>query len=320
MKSIVGAPIARPNQENGSATITALIVVGVAAVLIAGMMWREEFQIRALENARDRTQASWLQRAAVDFARLVLVEDQKNSQSDHLGEVWALPLIDSKVADFLKNADVPDEISKVTVLGGLTDAQGLFNLTNLWDGNFKSINSSGVQEYARLLDALGLDRNIAQKTAQLILDRGMKLSDVESLSSLSFYNPSLLMQLSPYITILPIQTKININTATPEVLMAALPGLSRESADAFVKQRNLTPIQSFDGIASLLAKIGVAQNVLPSIDLMDVKSQFWLAHSEIRMQSGKFISAALIQRSTTILPTGDFTQVIWNRNLRMLQE
>ena len=76
----------RQSDERGSATITALIVVGVTAVLLAGLMWRQQIQIRSLENNRDRIQALWLQRAAIDFARLVLVEDQRTSQYDHLGE------------------------------------------------------------------------------------------------------------------------------------------------------------------------------------------------------------------------------------------
>jgi general secretion pathway protein K len=320
MKSILSARSKVPNEENGSTTITALIVVGVAAVLIAGMMWRQELQIKTLENSRNRTQVSWLQRAAIDFARLVLVEDQKNSQSDHLGEAWALPLVDSKVADFLKNADVPDEISKVTVIGGLTDAQGLFNLANLWDVDFKSINSAGVKTYARLLETQGLDRNIAQQTAQFFLDRGLSLANVDSLSLLPVYTRSILMQLTPYITILPTHTKINVNTASVEVLMSVLPGLSRSSLEAFVQQRSLNPIKSFDGISSLLDKIGPPQSVVPSMDLMDVKSNFWLVNSEIRMQSGKFINTTLIQRSNTFFPTGDFTRVIWNRSPLMLAE
>jgi general secretion pathway protein K len=320
MKNISNAHPMMGDQENGSTTITALIVVGVAAVLITGMMWRQELQIRALEHMRDRVQAIWLQRAAVDFARLVLVEDQKTSQSDHLGEAWALPLLDSKVADFLKSADVPDEIAKVTVLGGLTDAHGLFNLANLWDAEFKSINLSGVQTYASLLEILGLNRTIAQQTAQLFLDRGLPLTDIDSLSLVPGYSRSVLMQLTPYITILPAHTKINVNTASVEVLMSVFPKLSRSSLEVLVQQRNLNPIPSLDGITSLLAKIEPSQNIMPNKDLIDVRSQFWLVHSEIRMQSGTFINAALIERSNTIFPSGDFTRVIWNRSLHMLTE
>ena len=304
---------ASAQHERGSATVTALIVVGVAAVLLAGLMWRQQIQIRTLENARDRVQAQWLQRAAIDFARLVLVEDQRNSQIDHLGEAWALPLADGKVADFLKNTDVPDEIAAVTLQGRLTDAQSQFNLTNLWDKSFKTINLPGVQEYGRLLEALGLDRALAQQTAQGVLQTDMPIYDLEGLLRLNSYNQGILEQIRPFVTVLPILTTVNVNTASAEVLMAAIPGLSRSAAGAFVQQRATTPLKSADEITTLLNKMGASQGVTIDASLVDVRSQYWLASSEIRMGRGIFVSSALIQRSQNPLPSGNFTQVVWSK-------
>ena len=306
--------------ERGSATVTALIVVGVAAVLLAGLMWRQQIQVRTLENARDRVQAQWLQRAAIDFARLVLVEDQRNSQIDHLGEAWALPLADGKVADFLKNTDVPDEIAAVTLQGRLTDAQSQFNLTNLWDKSFKTINPPGVQEYGRLLEALGLDKALAQQTAQGVLQTDMPIYDLEGLLRLNSYNQGILEQIRPFVTVLPILTTVNVNTASAEVLMAAIPGLSRSAAGAFVQQRAATPLKSADEITTLLNKMGASQGVTIDASLVDVRSQYWLASSEIRMGRGIFVSSALIQRSQNPLPSGNFTQVVWSKTGKLALE
>jgi len=303
-------------QEHGSATITALIVVGVTAVLLAGLMWRQQIQIRSLENNRDRIQAQWLQRAAIDFARLVLVEDQRANQYDHLGEAWALPLADGRVADFLKNADVPDEIATVTFSGRLTDAQSLFNLSNLWDRNFQGVNPAGVKSFERLLEALGLDRSLAQQTAQAALT-GIPLFDLEGLLKFPNYSPAILEQLRPFVVILPGVTTINVNTAPPEVLMAAISGLSRGAANSFVQQRATAPFKSIDEITGLLNKVGGAQGVAIDAGLVGVKSQFWLANTEIRLGRGIFVSSALIQRSPTALPGGNFTQVIWSRTGKM---
>ena len=308
------------SSERGLATVTALIVVGVAAVLLAGLMWRQQIQIRTLENARDRVQAQWLQRAAIDFARLILVEDQRNSQLDHLGEAWALPLADGKVADFLKNTDVPDEIATVTLQGQLVDAQSQFNLTNLWDKSFKTINPPGVQEFGRLLDALGLDKNLAQLTAQGVLQTDMPIYDLEGLLRLPTYNSGILEQLRPFVTVLPILTTVNVNTASPEVLMAAIPGLTRSAASSFVQQRAGTPLKTADELTTLLNKMGASQGVTIDASLIDVRSQFWLARSEIRMGRGIFVSSALIQRSQAPLPSGNFTQVIWNKTGKLASE
>ena len=299
--------------EQGSATVTALIVVGVAAVMLAGLMWRQQIQIRSLENARDYVQVQWLQRAAIDFARLVLVEDQRSSQYDHLGESWALPLADGKVADFLKNADIPDEIAAVTLQGQLTDAQSQFNLTNLWDKDFKGANAAGVQEYGRLLDAIGLDRGLAQLTAQGVLQADMPLYDLEGLLRLPSYNRTILEQIRPFVSILPNLTTVNVNTAPPEVLMAAMNGLTRSAAASFVQQRSSSPIKSLDEITGLLNKMGLGQGVTIDPTLVDVRSQFWLGRTEIRLGRGIFTSYALIQRSQSPLPSGNLTQVIWSR-------
>ena len=306
--------------EQGSTTITALIVVGVAAVLLAGLMWRQQIAVRTLENARDRVHVQWLQRAAIDFARLVLVEDQRTSQFDHLGEAWALPLVDGKVAEFLKNTDVPDEIATVTLQGQLRDAQGQFNLANLWDKDFRNINATGVQVYGRLLEALGLDANLAQLTAQAVLQTDMPLYDIEGLARVSGYTPLVLQQLSPFIVILPYATPVNVNTAPPEVLMAAINGLSRSGAAALVQARSGTPLKTLDELTAILNKLGTTQSVKIDATLIDVKSQFWLARSEIRLGQGIFISSALIQRSRTALPSGNFSQVVWNKTGKTLAE
>lgn len=303
--------------EQGSATITALIVVGVVAVLLAGLMWRQQIQIRSLENARDRTQAQWLQRAAIDFGRLVLVEDQRTSQYDHLGEAWALPLADGKIADFLKNTDIPDEIAAVSFSGRLVDAQGMFNLSNLWSNNFQSINPAGVKEYERLLDALGLDKNLAQQTAQAGLLSDMPPFDIEGLMHFPNYSAQTIEQLRPFVVILPATTAVNINTSSPEVLMAALNGLSRSAANSLIQQRALSPFKTLADITSLLNQISGGQSISVDPALVDVKSQFWLGNTEIHLGRGIFLGSALIQRSLNPLPNGNYTQIIWSRAGKM---
>ena len=306
--------------QTGSATITALIVVGVSVVLMASLMWRQQLQVRTLENLRDRTQVLWLQHGIIDFARLVLAQDGRTSQYDHLGESWALPLADSKVADFLKNADIPDELQSVTVQGRLTDAQGLFNLTNLWNNQFQGINAGGVSAYGRLLAALGLDANLAQQTAQAVLQTQIPLVDLDGLASMPGYTPALIEKLRPHVAVLPINTAINVNTASAEVLMAAFAGLSRSAANNLVQYRTAAPMKALDEITTLLTKSGAGAGVAVDGSLVNVKSQFWLAQSEIRLGSGIFVNSALIRRSPVPLPSGIFTQVIWNKSVRMLPE
>jgi general secretion pathway protein K len=307
------------SHEEGSAVILALIVIGVATVLLSGLMWRQQVQIRTVENMRDRAQALWLVRSALDFARLVLARDQSINQYDHLGEAWALPLADSKVADFLKSADLPSEIQGVTVLGQLTDAQSRFNIIQLWDGNLKNINVSGVEAYARILDALGLDRNLAQQTAQGVLKSDLPLSELRDLLRLPFYSSALLAKISPYVVVLPIATSVNINTATVEALMGAVAGLSRSAANNIVQQRATTPVKSLEEVGVLLQNAGTGKIIVDPA-MVNVQSYFFLAQVEVKFSSSSFLSTALIQRSPNPLSSGNFTQVVWNKMSKGIQE
>jgi len=306
--------------ENGSATIIALVVVGVAAVLLTGLIWRQDIEVRTLENNRDRVQALWLSRSAIDFSRLVLSEDARTSQYDWLGEPWALPLGESKIDDFLKDQDIPDEIQGASLLGGLTDAQGLFNLINLWDADFKKINPTGVAAFGRLLNAVGMNAGLAAQLAQEILSRGLPLSGLDDLDGLSGVSAGMIDNLRLYVCILPMLTSTNVNTASAPVLMAAIPNLSLGAANQLVQQRAYAPFKTSSDIVAALNRISVTQSSGIDISGLDVKSQFWLARTEVHLGRGVFNSEALIQRSSTPLPTGEFTQVIWNKSSRVLSE
>jgi general secretion pathway protein K len=162
-----------------------------------------------------------------------------------------------------------------------------------------------------------LDKNLAQMTAQGILQADMPIYDLEGLLRLPSYNLGILEQIRPFVVILPNLTAVNVNTAPAEVLMAAIPGLSRSAATSFVQQRAPSPLKSTDEMTALLNKMGFSQGVSINAALVDVRSQYWLARSEIRLGRGIFINSTLIQRSPTPLPTGNYTQVIWNKTGKM---
>jgi hypothetical protein len=109
--------------EEGASTITALIVLGVAAVLLSSLLWRQQFQVRQIENARDRAQAQWLERGVVDFARLVLREDLRASfvliRSVQI-KFSAMDNITSVVAGFMDYFELAEVILKYVLAAFLS--------------------------------------------------------------------------------------------------------------------------------------------------------------------------------------------------------
>jgi general secretion pathway protein K len=303
----------KPHSSDGSATITALIVVGVATVVLSGLIWRQEIQMRVLENLREQKQVSWLERSAVDFARLILNEDQRQSKVDHLGEIWAIPLLDGQVGKFLQNTDITEDVSKVVLFGSISDAQALFNLRNLWNESHQFINYQEVEVYARLLKILNLDSRIALQTAEFYRETGYLPADLASVYALPIYQQSEASSLKPFLVLLPGASKVNVNTASAEMLMAVTPGLSRGSANRFMQTRSQKPIQSFNDIISQLSDAGVALNGFPSTGSVDFGSQFWLVKTEIKIKNNYFHHVSLIKRNASQNKKEDATEILWSR-------
>lgn len=83
----------QPGRQRGTAIITALLVVTLAVVIVSGMLWRQQVEIRAVENQCLKSQATWIAWADIDWTRLTLRDDQhRTGVVGHLGEIWAVPI------------------------------------------------------------------------------------------------------------------------------------------------------------------------------------------------------------------------------------
>jgi hypothetical protein len=102
--------------------------------------------------------------------------------------------------------------------------------------------------------------------------------------------------------------------------MSAIPGLSRSAATNMVQQRATRPIKTLDELRASLNQANGTQASAIDASLLVVKSQFWLAGSEIRLGRGLFISSTLIQRSPKVLSDSDITHVVWSKTGRIAAE
>ncbi len=160
-----------PRRQRGVAIISALLVVALSAILVSGMLWRQQVQVRRIENQRLLAQAQWVARAALDWTRLVLRSEADSSAGvTYLGGVWGMPIARTRLTDFLGQiGDVRAEQGASTFLSGsIEDAQARFNLRNLVATpapGALQVNTTELVAFARLLQLLGIDGQLAKKTA-----------------------------------------------------------------------------------------------------------------------------------------------------------
>lgn len=283
--------------QRGAVLLLALLVVALIVSLLGSVLWRQSGLI-AIESAeRQRQQALWLLRGAMDWGRLILREDARSGTADHLSEPWAVPLQDSRLSSFLAaqsgavaTTDALDQ--DVFLSGHIQDAQGRFNLTNLVQG--KQIDPNAQSELARLLGLLGLPSNLsedlAEKMAQSRQPGGTWLPP-RTLDDLVAWGwePGQIERLRAHVTILPERTPINVNTASPEVLSATVEGLSLSAAERLVQSRARSPWTQMSQAQTAFG--GKFDN-----QRHDIASRFFLLDGRLRLGSTEVSLSGLVKR------------------------
>ncbi|MEX3548023.1 MAG: type II secretion system minor pseudopilin GspK [Burkholderia sp.] len=165
------APASRAHSR-GVAIISALLVVALTAILVSGMLWHQQVQIRRIENQRLLMQAQWVARGALDWTRMILRSEGDTAPGvTYLGGIWAVPIAKTKLSDFLgKIGETDISGDDDTYLSGdIEDAQSRFNLRNLVSSPMPGvlqINASSVAIFKRLLVSLSIDSTLAVRVAK----------------------------------------------------------------------------------------------------------------------------------------------------------
>jgi general secretion pathway protein K len=126
-----------------------------------------------------------------------------------------------------------------------------------------------------------------------------------------------LRKLSRFAIVLPEPTAINMNTTSSEILLALLPTLSQADAMRFIQLRVSMPLKSQNDITQLLTKIQPNRALQP-LSSVEVKSDYWLAHTNMLIDQRSINTQALIRRFTTPQPDKNYTAVLWSKQ-RIIQ-
>lgn len=289
----------------------------LAGIILSSLIWQQHVSIRQLEYQRDRRQAEWLHIAATDFARFVLAEDSRVSGHDHLGEPWAIPLADTKIADFLRGVDIPQEIRHVSLVGHVSDAQGRFNLNSLVDVTGQ-VNSKALSVFQHLLENAGLDRALAAPIANNIAQSGFRFSEVSQLRGFNGFNDRAIRRLKLSLTALPENTPVNVNTANADILRAIFQGMSSSQANAFISARLENPLKSNIEVHNLLSRLGVSHSSDPP--LIDTKTGYFLTHTEVRFGEALYVGESVIRRAPLSPNNPSLTKIISTHFFSTLKE
>lgn len=290
--------------ETGAALLLAMMTVSLVAALAGAALWQQWRSLEVERAERTRLQSSWVLTGALDWSRLILREDARTGGADHLGEPWATPLAEARLSSFLaQDKAVNDDGPEAFLSGQISDAQAHLNVRNLVDG--QQLSLPAMRSFAKLFDLLGLAPEQLQTLAEqllLALDTRATTPEtaqarllpqrIEQLTWLGLDSASV-ARLRPYITLLPVATPVNLNTASAEVLYASVAALSMSDATRLVQARARAPFHS----------LGDAQKAWSALagQLSDnqhsVASRFFMVDGRLRLEQAVLHERSLVHRN-----------------------
>ena len=309
-------------RQGGAAILTAMLTVVLVASLAASALWQQWRGIEIEAAERSRTQSSWILTGALDWARLILREDARKGGADHLAEPWAVPLAQARLSTFLA-ADRSDTLAtdasqEAFLSGQIHDLQSRLNITNLvLEGK---IHEPTALAFQRLFKILNLpEGELIQLIEQLALAQS-KSSDPtapnnapllpQTIDQLSWVGLSArsLAVLRPFISLLPVRTPVNLNTAPVEVVYACVPTFELADAHHLVKRRSEAHFISLADAAKASGQSGV-----PFSDaLQSINSRYFEIQGNLQIEHTTAQEKSMVQRDGLDVKTLLRTRGVFN--------
>ncbi|MFM9880661.1 MAG: type II secretion system minor pseudopilin GspK [Burkholderiaceae bacterium] len=289
--------------QRGAALLLAMLTVTLVASLAAAALWQQWRSVAVETAERSRVQSGWVLTGALDWARLILREDARSGGADHLSEPWALPLEEARMSTFLAaDRNNTAEGDDAFLSGQIFDLQSRLNVTNLVEAN--KVSEPALKAFTKLFEQLNLPpvelgqmaenlrfaldnspENLSKTQAYLVPQR------VEQLGWLGLTEATV-AALKPFVTVLPVRTGLNMNTASAEAIYASVPGLDMAGAQRIVAARGRTHF-------STLADAG---KVVPEFANLfidgqhSVSTRFFEVQGRLRLEQNVVMESSVLQR------------------------
>jgi general secretion pathway protein K len=269
--SRIPPPRLSPSYQKGIVLLAAILVVMVASAIIVSITHAEAFSIRKTGRIQVLERANSYAFGLEDWARVLLIRDSKESDTDHLAENWAIGI-----------PGLPIEGGFLS--GFLEDEQAKFNINNLLG------SEESVKRFQRLCDNLEvettfidplldwMDEDFDIRYPDGVEDQyetyrvaNRPLSDISELMLIKNMTADMYQKLLPHITTLPAPTNINVNTLTDQVFLSLGEDLN---LDQYLEEREK---EDFKDIPSFIERL---QLTIPMADL-SVSTEYFYAHGTV---------------------------------------
>ena len=300
-------PTPVPPGARGVALITVMLVLAILTAIAGRVSFSNQVWLRQVSNGADFLQSALATRAVQDWVGIILAKD--DNEYDSFQDVWARPL-------------PPLPVGRGFVRGYMEDMQARINLNTLLDGKGVA-DREAVRRFKRLLRILDLNPGIADAVVDWMdaddvasgpwgaedgyylgmnppyVTANRRFRDSAELRLVRGIDRDVWYRIRPYIGALPERdTAVNINTASPEVLAAAVNawGPPRQASVEAALWSGKTRREPFKSVREFYEAAGLEYDSEEPPPGLDIRSKFFLAHTQVEAGAALRRMATLYQR------------------------
>ncbi len=255
--------------QQGMALVGSVVLAMLIALMALAMQQRLSADLDRYEIARHQRDRSLQLEAGLELARSLLLQDVRESALDHRREAWAQP----RDIVISPRGDQPVRRLRVSMI----DLESRYNLANLIVNG--QLSPAAAATVARLVLSAGVPAGRIDALLRQIMDQSMTALDESSENAwvdlmtragLSAAEQQTLSRLAMW---LPDPSALNVNTASPDVLAAVIPGLNASLGQALAQRLAAVPANSPADVALKLPGV--------SLDLEGVELAVSSRHFEL---------------------------------------
>jgi general secretion pathway protein K len=293
-------------RQRGMALITVVLVVAVVTVVCAGIIARQQVSIRSSGNQLHVRQALHYAMGGEILAKAILQRDlaqgNPSKSVDHLGERWAKPnqpfaldeggLLQIQIIDLTSRFNIntlvrngqPDKNAMAQfqrlMLSLQIDAPYTDRLVDWLDADDQPSGGYGAEDNQYLLDPP------AYRAAN------REIADVSELRLILDMTPEHYHRLLPYVSALPADATLNVNTASARVLMTLADGISLSTAQGLIAARGS---EGYADMSNFTAQLG---GLKLQSQKLDVSSRYFQAISDVTVGDRRQVLRSTLHRAS----------------------
>ncbi len=272
------------HSQKGVALLTILLLVVSITVVAGSMLASQRVMLRQFVLTKNQDQLREYAIAGEIFASQIIQEDAKITQTDSLQDIWAKPL-------------PPYPVRQGVVEVSIQDNAKFFNINNLYYNG--KVDEQALTYFKRLLISQDIEPEIANAIldwqdpdSESIAEGGAEADfyqsanqttpmpianqpflTIDELAYVRGMDNEKLAKLRPFVTAVPFFLPMNINTASPELLMALADGKAMDLANWATARHTSMAIESVEAFWKLPQFSQVPSNEQQAVNhLLDVQS------------------------------------------------